>query len=157
MTTPSYREEQEARARALEAEKTECYVCQLALSFPATRSAGVETTCPRCGIRNVLTTSGRANRPERIAIYLKYDGDPYNRNQPSLRSKMEAAFASELEKLQTDRDRGVIDAAAYRSAYGRFSRRREKERTALERAKRDELDPLLKEEQAIRERLLMDV
>jgi hypothetical protein len=101
--------------------KLGCYVCTLGLDFPLGLPETIEVVCPRCGITNVLTQSGRTNRPERMAIYRKYDGDLYSKATGGL-----------INNSPSER------------------------RGELERAKRAELDLLLKEEKEIRRNLALD-
>jgi len=90
--------------------KLGCYVCMLKLDFPPAPPETVEVICPRCGIANVLTQSGRTNRPERMAIYRKYDGDLYskrtdgliNNGPPEQRGELERAKRAELDLLLTE-------------------------------------------------------
>lgn len=152
-------QEESDRRRAAEAEQsrieeeargTPCYVCEAALPVANDPPARSLVVCSVCGIRNVITQNGRANRPERLAIYHKYDGDPYDRTAPSLVGEMEARFATEHEELRQQRKNGAIDDRQYKSLYGKLSRRRDAARLELALQKQQELEPLQHQEEAIR-------
>lgn len=134
-----------------------CCVCQHVLEWSIPSLTGEIRTCPRCGIVNVRTQSGRANRPERLAIYHEYDGDPYDPRQAGGRqgALVRAAEQQRLE-VQLALDAGEITEAEAATRRRRITRLLNASATALRQAKRTALNALIDEERAIRRRLDAD-
>lgn len=93
-------EAQEAEYQRFEEAKLGCFVCLLKLQFPPGPPECIQIICPQCGITNVLTKSGRTNRPERLAIYKKYDGDLYTKKVEGLIKTSPPEMRGELERLK---------------------------------------------------------
>lgn len=130
-----------------------CYVCQHPLSGPEHPSVGVTLVCARCEIANVVTTaSGGTNRPERLSIYRRYDGDRRS-GERGLVGELEVRFEAEVAALKAEKAAGQVTDAEYRSRRAKLTRNRDAEAARIEAAKRAELDPLLAEEKAITRRL----
>jgi len=152
--TKSYKEEQEEKIQRYEEERSGCYVCDLPLSKPDSKTNDL-FKCPRCGITNILNKSGKMNRPERMEIYKKYDGDLYDLSRSKgLHNEMVAEFDKEFEPIKEQKKNGEIDEKEYKSLYGKWYRKKEKSLEKLEDQKREELSIFVKEEKEIKKRLM---
>ncbi len=133
--------------------KTDCYVCQSPLPFPEPVQVDTRMECPRCGILNVVTNTGRTNRPERLEIYKRYNGDLYDRSNVGLVGELYASIDAELKDLRDKKKQNLVDLKDYKRSYAQICRRREKMLAELDAQKNAELHGLRVEEKAIRKKL----
>lgn len=151
---PSYREQLKQEELQYEHEKKKCYVCHYPLEIPEKVEQGFSIKCPRCNIVNVVTKSGTTNRPERLAIYRKYDGDLYNKSEKGLIKQLREQLEVEFQSIKAKKNSGEIDEKEYKHLYGQHYHHKEKMIAELEEQKRLELEPLWAEEAAIKEKLM---
>jgi hypothetical protein len=154
-------EERAQAARLAECEREDadrrrhppCYVCQQPLPGPENPPEGTALVCEQCEIVNVVTTtSGGTNRPERLAIYRRFDGDRRT-GERGLVGELESRFEADVATLKAEKAAGRVTDVEYRARRAKLTRERNAEAERIEAAKRAELEPLLAEERAIQRRL----
>ena len=79
-----------------EPEKKSCYACSQYIEISENMGVGDNIVCPHCNINNTLVRSGKLIRTERLDIYHKYDGDPYNYNSLGLIGRVRKDFDDEI-------------------------------------------------------------
>jgi hypothetical protein len=141
--------QEEVERKQREEERTKCYACSLKLTFPPASPETVEVTCPRCGIANVQLRSGSINRPERMAIYRKYDGDLYSKHPDGLIPRTERQLDADFEMIRQLKEAGRISDKKYNSLYRKHHRQKERVLGELYGQKTIELELLKKREKEI--------
>ena len=145
----------ESENTAQEPEEIACYACHQFIEKLDNLDIDDILICPYCKINNTLVRSSKLIRTERLEIYHKYDGDPYNYNSLGLIGRVIKDFDDEIALAKRARkcEPKHTSQKEYKFLYGKLYRKKEKAIQELEEEKSKELKPLLDEEKLIRKKL----
>src|SRR5207253_5351441 len=96
--------------------------------------------------------SGSINRPERMAIYRKYDGDLYSKQTDGLIPRTERQLDAEFEMIRQLKEARRISDKEYKSIYRKHNQQKEKVLGELYSQKRTDLELLKKQEREIQKK-----
>lgn len=133
-----------------------CYVCKSPINAVGAVPLVDEIACQYCGKTNVILKSGASNTPERLALYLKYDGFDGNwATVGGLLGNLSLERQAKLEENEAQYAAGNISEEVFKKNRKQIKLENNRKKKPFEKQKKEELRAIHKVEDVHRRRVIL--